>query len=371
MSSNLAEALARRRAPDGWQRGVGRIDISRPRPERPRDQASYFADSDLASRRYDDNIKFEVNRDKKLCSFTVDTDADPEASQQVVDLAKQIFDEADIDNNGKIDQIELTEMMLKLWRHLGVRLSEDSLLREPMDHHEKVLNGGRWITINGDIQKMMDSFDIDHDGWVDFAEVCGILGTEPWVKCFPKEARGGLDAALARVLREWQTTRADPVLIDRLHKTAAELQKLEEEKIEREAMIELDRKETIRRWELEKLELQRAMEGRNRFEFDATLHAMPAVSRMGRAENEYYALLEEQAQRLGMAAPSMMSDGVSRPSVRAQIEDLRMSRATTSSATGESRHNHLRVGDHEEVSELLDRCEQLEAQIRHIESLEH
>ena len=111
MSSNLAEALARRRAPESRPvgRSYGKIDIGKPRPERPRQQGSSYADSDLASRRHDDKISFEKSPRKgpPSAAFKVDTDVDDEASGQAVELARQIFDEADIDNNGKIDQIEL------------------------------------------------------------------------------------------------------------------------------------------------------------------------------------------------------------------------------------------------------------------------
>jgi len=295
----------------------------------------------------------------------MDTDVDQEASAQAVELARQIFDEADIDQNGKIDQIELTEMMLKLWRHLGLRLSEDGLLREPMDHHEKINNGGRWVTVQGDIQKMMDCFDIDHDGWLDFAEVCGILGTEPWAKVFPKEARGGLDAALARVLREWQTTRADPVLIDRLHRTAAEIQKLEEEKLERDHLIQLDRAETMRRWEIEKMELQRVIEDRNRFAFDATLSRLPSTSRR-RAEDEYRALLQEQAERLGMGVPERL--GMALPQEQESSMEMRRLARPTVSMAAESEFAHIRAAEVAEEAALAQRCAWLEAECAHLEA---
>jgi len=208
----------------------GKVDLNEAPPDPPYQDRSY-ADTNLASRRIDIQLH---NAGKSDAS---EGGVDSIASQEVITLAKTLFEEADADDNGKIDAVELQALMVKLWAHMGMRLSEDGTLREPVDHHEKICNGGRWVLVEDDIRKMMNCFDVDHDGWVDFAEVCGILGTEPWAKVFPTAARPGLDAALARVLREWQTSRSDPVLVDRLHSAAAELTKLETEKQAMEIMI--------------------------------------------------------------------------------------------------------------------------------------
>jgi len=252
----------------------GSIDVARPSSEPPAPNDP-FASTDLSSRRM--NQRLNSGSKPAVKEFEVEGySVDVESSNEVIQLARTLFDEADADDNGKIDQPELHHLMIKLWRHMGMRLNEEGTLREPVDHHEKICNGGRWIIIEEDVRKMMECFDVDHDGLVDFAELCGILGTEPWVKAFPNEARPGLDAAVARVLREWQTSRADPVLVDRMHQTAAEIERLEQEKQQMEAAIAKDRAETMARWEADKYELQQQLLARDALTQQVLLAQQPA-----------------------------------------------------------------------------------------------
>jgi len=238
---------------------------------------------------------------------------------------------------------------------------------------------GRWIPVDADVQKMMDCFDTDHDGWLDFAEVCGVLGTEPWVKAFPRETRGGLDAAVARVLREWQAARADPVLTDRLHRTAKDIQNLEAEKIERDAMINADREETMRRWEMDKFKLQQEQRARDAYMADSVnmslqtsfpglggrlvSSAAKQVSRAARAEAEYYELLQEQAKRLGMGGANAGSNSVLSRSVSGKMQF-----ATDVVQNNESAHGHARAAEDAEETALRQRVAFLESQIADLES---
>jgi len=88
-------------------------------------------------------------------------------SSKVMKIARQLFDWADTDGTGVIDTSELGEVIELFYQRIAVR-------RLPRDEIQQA------------VTQLMEDFDADNNGVLDFEEWLQMLATEPWSDMLPE-----------------------------------------------------------------------------------------------------------------------------------------------------------------------------------------
>jgi len=107
----------------------------------------------------------------------------PRKADGILEYAKQLFDEADVDESGFIDEHELGELIKMLWAKLSKpfgKADQDRLRYE--------------------VHAAMQNFDVDDSGTLSFPEFVMLLSKRPWRLMLPKEMQ---DDILMRGQEVW------------------------------------------------------------------------------------------------------------------------------------------------------------------------
>ena len=111
-----------------------------------------------------------------------DTAEDPTSA--VTELCKKLFDEADADNSGELDEEELANLTKKLFDEIG----------EPLPAEYK-------INLIGEIQKVIELNDKDGNGNLNFREFLQMLTRPPWKKLMPPLVQDNLPKVVMQLAR--------------------------------------------------------------------------------------------------------------------------------------------------------------------------
>ena len=129
-------------------------------------------------------------------------DSKEDGAEFVMNMARQLFEDADADGSGELDEAELSELMKDLWGKLG-----------------RPLKGENRMGLQSEIQKVMRQFDTDNNGTLSFVEFLRMITRKPWKDLFPVEVQDKLphlvrlhamQASRAQQPNETETAAATP-----------------------------------------------------------------------------------------------------------------------------------------------------------------
>lgn len=94
--------------------------------------------------------------------------------------AREVFDEADMDGNGSLDEYEMLRMLTQLFQKMGMPVKTDQLPRLKQEVRIAVLR-----------------YDTDCNGTLEFDEVAEMLCVDPWRELLPSDSRQKENARIA------------------------------------------------------------------------------------------------------------------------------------------------------------------------------
>ena len=112
--------------------------------------------------------------------------AEPRPGDELLEFAREIFDKADADDSGFIDEQELGELLKMVWAKLGRPFGKADKERLRYEVHAAMIN-----------------FDVDQSGTISFPEFIMLLSKKPWRLMLPQELQ---DDILMRGQEVWAET---------------------------------------------------------------------------------------------------------------------------------------------------------------------
>jgi len=113
---------------------------------------------------------------------------EPRQGDELLEFAREIFEKADVDDSGFIDEHELGELLKMIWAKLGKPFGKADKERLRYEVHAAMVN-----------------FDVDDSGTISFPEFIMLLSKRPWRLMLPKELQ---DDILMRGQEVWAETEA-------------------------------------------------------------------------------------------------------------------------------------------------------------------
>ena len=122
-----------------------------------------------------DGVRFEDGAGEKPSEPAQQSSAEGTAESQVdgsqvMHAARQLFDEADMNMNGTLSSEEIGQLVWQFWQRLGVE-------------------GIEWAHLEREVQRILEEFDKDANGSIDFGEFLEMLTYLEWQELLPVEVQ--------------------------------------------------------------------------------------------------------------------------------------------------------------------------------------